>query len=199
MTRRLNWLLRQPHTIFCVDPQRTMISMSTYTVPAALACRRYLLLLLCLASCTGSPATLALRPDFEVMTPAGIASVSIRQSPLGMTDAEFTQLVRTGMERAAYRSVSTGRVEPPYPSQRIVWHVNSSIPSPTSRLVVNVFDEAYPYTYEEGTVSDEASPAMVTSVVQSMSKRLLGDITAQTNARKQADRQVPRIRTSDIS
>ena len=35
------------------------------------------------AACTGSPATLALRPDFEVKTSVGIASVSIREHCLG--------------------------------------------------------------------------------------------------------------------
>jgi hypothetical protein len=41
-------------------------------------------LLLCgLASCTGSPATLALQPAFEIMTPAGTTSVSIREAPAG--------------------------------------------------------------------------------------------------------------------
>jgi hypothetical protein len=166
---------------------------------AALVCTRYLLPLSCLASCTGSPTTLALQPSFEVMTPAGIASVSIRQSPPGMTDAEFTQAVRAGMERAAYSSASTGQVEPPYPSQRIVWHVDPSIPSPTSRLVVNVFDGAYPYAYEEETVSDGASPAMITSAVESLSERLRRDVAAQTNTEQQASGQVPQNRSNGIS
>ena len=157
---------------------------------------RYLLPLSCLAACTGSPAALALRPDFEVMTPAGIASVSIRQSPPGMTDAEFTQFIRAGMERAGYQDLRTGRVEAPYPSQRIVWHVNPSVPRPVSRLVVNVFDGAYPYAYEEGTVSNNASPAMITSVVESLSERLLGDVAAQTNRRKQVNRLVSQGRST---
>src|SRR5437870_1462977 len=66
------------------------------------ACTRSLLLLLGLAACTGSPASVASRPDFEVMTPAGLANVSIRQSPPGMTDAEFARFVLAGMERAAH-------------------------------------------------------------------------------------------------
>ena len=89
------------------------------------------------------------------------------------------------MKRAAYRSVSSDLIGPPYPSQRIVWHVNSSIPRPVSRLVVNVFDNADPYTYEECIVSNDASPAMITSVVESMTERLLGDVAARTNAREQ--------------
>ncbi len=55
--------------------------------PVALAGTRALLLFSGLTACTGSPATFALRPAFEVMTPAGVAGVSIRQSPPGMTDA----------------------------------------------------------------------------------------------------------------
>jgi hypothetical protein len=192
MTRKLNWRLRQPTPSGARVQQQTMIGMITHTVPAALACKRYLLLLSCLASCTGSPATLAMRPDFEVMTPAGVASVSIREAPLGMTDGEFTQLVRAGMKRAAYRSITTGWVGPPYPSQRIVWHVNLSVPHSVSQLVVNVFDEAYPYALEEGRISTDASPAMIASVVESMSDRLFGDMVTKTNTRKQADRDIPR-------
>ena len=95
--------------------------------------RRALLLLFGIASCIGSPAIVALQPDFEVMTSADIASVSIRQSPPGMTDAEFTTLVRVGMERAARGSVITGPVEPPFPSRRIVWHVDPSASRGISR------------------------------------------------------------------
>lgn len=185
MIRRLNWPLSHPTPSGARDQQRTMLGMFTYSVSAALACTRYLLLLSCLASWTGSPRTLTSRPDFAVMTPAGIARVSIRQAPFGMTDAEFTRLVRAGMKRAAYRSVSSDLIGPPYPSQRIVWHVNSSIPRPVSRLVVNVFDNADPYAYEECIVSNDASPAMITSVVESMTERLLGDVAARTNAREQ--------------
>src|SRR5689334_3646246 len=79
------------------------------------------LLLLGLAACTGSPAALALRPEFEVMTPAGVASVSIRQSPPGMTDAEFTSLVAAGMKHVAS---DAGPIDAPLPSQRIVWYVD---------------------------------------------------------------------------
>src|SRR5277367_190224 len=79
------------------------------------ACTRALLLVSGLAACTGSPATLALQPDFEVMTPAGIASVSVRQPLPGMTDAQFTQLVTTGMHRVARDNVTPGGVGSPTP------------------------------------------------------------------------------------
>jgi hypothetical protein len=134
-------------------------------IPGALAHTCALPLLCGLASCTGSPATLALQPAFDVMTPAGIVSVSIRESPAGMTDAEFTRLVMTGMQRAAPASVIAGRVAPPFPPQRIVWHVNLSAQRGISRLVVNVFDGANAYAYEQDTVTNGAPTAVVTSAV----------------------------------
>jgi hypothetical protein len=134
-----------------------------------------------LAACTGSPATLALRPDFEVMTPAGVASVGIRQSPSGMTDAEFAHLVSVGMARATPGAVIADRVQPPFPSQRIVWHVNPSASRGMSQLVVNVFNGANPYAYEQEAVTNDAPPAMITSAIESMSARLLADIVAQAN------------------
>lgn len=139
----------------------------------------YLLASLSLAACTGSPATLALPPAFEVMTPAGLASVSIRQSPPGMTDAEFTRLVSAGMQLAAFRKMRAGPAESPHPMQRIVWHVNPFSPKPMSQLVVNVFDGADPYAYEEVSLANDASQAAITSDVASMSARLLRDVAAQ--------------------
>lgn len=173
--------------------------MFAHITPAALARTRALLLLSGLAACTGSPATLALQPDFEVMTPAGIASVSIRQSPPGMTDAEFTQLVRVGMERAARGSAIAGRVEPPFPSQRIVWHVDPSPPMGSSRLVVNVFDGANPYAYEQETVTNGPPTAVITSAVESMSERLLADVAAQANMPNRLGRKVPQNGTNQTN
>ncbi len=170
--------------------------MLGYATSVALARARSALLLSCLASCTGSPGALALRPDFEVTTPAGIASVSMRQSPVGMTDAEFSRSVREGMACAGYRSVDTGRVNPPYPAQRIVWHVTPTGPRPISRLIVNVFNGEYPYAYEEATVSNDESPAAIASDVTSMSERLLDDIAAQASAHGVANRQAPQSRPS---
>ena len=170
--------------------------MFAFIAPGALAHARALLLLGGLASCTGSPATFALRPDFEVMTPAGIASVSIRQSPPGMTDAEFTQLVRVAMERAARGSVTAGRAEPPFPSQRIVWHAEQSASSGISRMVVNVFDGANPYAYQQETVTNGTPPAVIASAVESMSERLLADVAAQVNTPNLLDREVPQNGTN---
>lgn len=170
--------------------------MLGYATSAALGCARYALLLSCLASCTGSPATMASRPDLEVMTPEGVASVSMRQSPIGMTDVEFCGLVTEGMESAGYLSVDTGQVRPPYPSQRIVWHVTPSGPRPMSRLAVNVFDGGYPYAYEQTTISNDASPAVITSDIASMSQRLFDDIAARANAQEVANRQASQNRPS---
>src|SRR3978361_1446541 len=99
-----------------------------------------LILLFGLAACTGSPATLAIRPDFEIMTPAGLAGVSIRGAPYGMTDAEYSRLVRIGMEQAAPGSVKARAIDPPFPERRIVWHADTAAPRSVSRLLVNVFD-----------------------------------------------------------
>lgn len=149
----------------------------------AFAGKRAMLVLLALsgvAACTGSPATLALQPAFEVMTSAGWASVSIRQSPPGMTTAAFTRLVRMGMERAS-GSVMAGPVTPPFSPQRIVWHVNPSPSRGLSRLDVNVFNGAEPYVYELETVTNSAPTAVITSAIESMSERLLTDIAARAN------------------
>ena len=110
------------------------------------------------------------------MTPAGIASVSIRESPPGMTEAEFTRFVEAGMNHGAH---DTGRIEPPSPSQRIVWHVDPSASRGMSRLVVNVFDGASPYAYEQDTLPNSAPAAEVRFAVESISNRLMADIAAR--------------------
>jgi hypothetical protein len=147
--------------------------------PRASAVGLALGLLFDLAACTGSPSTLALQPDFEVTTAAGVASVSIRQSFPGMTYAEFTRLVRTGMERATPGDVLGKPVNPPFPWRRIVWHVNLGLLG-VSRLSVNVFDGSVPYAYEQEVLENGAPPGAITSAVRSMSKRLLADIAART-------------------
>ena len=144
-----------------------------------------------LAACASSPTTLALRPDFEVVTPAGVASVIIRESPDGMTDGEFAHLVSTGMTLGAPGSMIAGRIEPPFPSQRIVWHVNPSASRGTSRLVVNVFEGAHPYAYEQETVTDSAPTAALASAIESMSTRLLADVAARANMPRQLGHQAP--------
>jgi hypothetical protein len=145
---------------------------------SALAVGLALVLLLGAASCTGSPATLALPPDFEVMTQAGVASVSIRQSLPGTTNARFMEMVKTGMERAAPGRVLGGPVDTPFPSRRIVWHADPTASRGIARLVVNAFDGAIPYAYELETVADGAPTATVASAVEAMSTRLLAAMEA---------------------
>jgi len=147
---------------------------------SALAVGLALALPLASASCTGSPATLALPPDFEVMTQAGVASVSIRQPLLGMTNARFKEMVRTGMERAAPGRVLGSPVNPPFPLRRIVWHANPTASRGTTRLGVNAFDGAIPYAYEQETVANGAPTATVASAVEAMSTRLLAAMEAHT-------------------
>ncbi|HYZ62602.1 MAG TPA: hypothetical protein VE650_09115 [Acetobacteraceae bacterium] len=148
--------------------------------PAGLA-RAGTLLLWALASCTGSSTSVAMQPDFAVMTPAGLASVSIRQAPVGRTQADFAELVRAGMERAAPGSVIAGPLQAPFPSQRIVWHATQSISEGDSRVVVSVYNGANPYAYEQDTLTNVESAAGIRSTVRWMSERLMADIADQAS------------------
>jgi hypothetical protein len=125
------------------------------------------------AGCTGSPATLTMKPDFEVKTPAAIASVSIRGSLPGMTDSEFEQLVKTGMGRAAPGSVVSGLVETPFPQCRIVWHVNPDAGRGASTLSANIFDRSVPVAFEQQVVTDSAPTATITDAIKSVTSRLM--------------------------
>lgn len=140
-----------------------------------------LVLLLGPAACAVSPATLASQPDFVLVTPAGVAGVSVREALPGSTDAQSAELVRMGMEQAAPGSVIVGPVDPPFPSRRIVWHVNQIPPRGASRLVANVFNGTTPYAYEEEVIDDSAPTAATVCEVASISKRLLADIAAHAN------------------
>ncbi len=125
------------------------------------------------AACTGSPATLALRPDFEVKILGGIDSVSIRDSLPGMTDSEFAQLIRMGMGRASPGSVFPGPVEPPFPQCRIVWHVNPGSGRGVSALVVNIFDGSVPVAHEQEVVINSAPTATIANAIESVTRRLI--------------------------
>jgi hypothetical protein len=150
-----------------------MMGLKIFTVTMALG----------LAACTGSPAILASQPDFEVLTGAGLASVSIRQSPPGITDTEYAEWVKAAMERAAPGSVVTGPAEQPFPSRRIVWHADPTASRGMSRLVVNVFNGSVPYAYVQQVVANSAPRAVTSSAIESMSKQLLAAIAAQANTR----------------
>jgi hypothetical protein len=164
--------------VHLVLPDVAMLARST---PPALARARALLLLSGLAACTGAPATVAVQPDFQVMTPAGTVGVSMRQPLPGMTSEQFVQLVAAGMQRAQRDSPIAGRGEPTFSSQRIVWHDDPGDSRGFSRLIVNVFDGANPYAYEQATVSNDASPAVITSTVATMSARLMADIAGRVD------------------
>lgn len=129
--------------------------------------------LIALAACTGSPTTFALQPDFAMKTSAGIASVSIRESLPGVTDHEFEQMVRTGMERAAPGAELPDPVHAPFPPFRIVWHVSSNSSHGTSRLAVNIFNVSVPFAYEQAVVNNSASPTMIMRAIESMTRRLI--------------------------
>jgi hypothetical protein len=107
-----------------------------------------------------------------------------------MTDAEFTRVVVLGMDQAADESVFAGPVAPPFPERRVVWHVTPGPARGTSRLVVNVFNGAHPFVYEQETVANGAPAATIRSAVGSMSERLMADVATEANTRNRADRQV---------
>jgi hypothetical protein len=126
-----------------------------------------------LSACTGSPTTLATPPDFEVVTPRGMAGVSIRESSSSMTAAKFEQLVSAGMERDMPRSLVKGPPRAPFPAQRIVWHVDTTTAARgVLRLEVNVFNGSYPFAYEQQVVPNDAPPSLLASAIASMTSRL---------------------------
>jgi hypothetical protein len=106
---------------------------------------------------------------------------------IGGADTACTEIEMGGTERAAPASVIASRVEPPFPSGRIVSPVALSAQSGISRLVVTVFGGANPYAYEQDDVTTGA-PAAVTFAVEAMSERLQADVGAQA-AHAEATRQ----------
>lgn len=126
--------------------------------------------------CASSAETLALPPAFEVTTPTGMASVSIRESPPGMTNAEFTQIVARGMESAMPGSLVTTPTSMPYPTQRIVWHVNPMAGRGVTRLFVNVFNGPDAFAYEQQVLGNNAPPVVLRSAVASMTNQLMAEV-----------------------
>ena len=128
------------------------------------------------SACTGSQATLASRPDFDVTTSVGSASVSIRETPPEMTFAEFEQVVSAGMRSAMPTCGQTTPVAAPFPARRIVWHVYPVFPRGVSRLVVNVFDGSGP-TVEAQQVIDNTAPwSSVEYAVRTLTQRLMAKL-----------------------
>ncbi len=139
--------------------------------------KRYLTTLSLLISmaptaCTGSPATVALQPAFEVTTAGGPASVSIRETPPDMTFAEFEDAVRTGMRTAMPEAAQPTCVAVPFPDRRIVWHVYPIFPRGASRLVVNVFDGSVPFGHAQQVIDNSAPPTTIVYAVRTLTGRL---------------------------
>jgi hypothetical protein len=130
--------------------------------------------LLGVTGCTGSPATLALDPTFEIETPIGLAGVSIREAPPGTPAEAFVKMVRTGTEQGA----AVTAIDPPtatsspIPCMRIVWHVTSVAARGVSRLVVNLFTGATPFAYEQVVVANTAPPAAITYTIGMTTRQL---------------------------
>ncbi len=127
------------------------------------------------SSCTGSQTTLALRPDFDVATSAGPASVSIRETPPEMTFAEFERAVSAGMHSACPTSTQTKPVAP-FPDRRIVWHVYPIFPRGASRLVVNVFDGSAPTVKAQQVIDNTAPRSSVEYTVRTLTLRLMAEL-----------------------
>jgi hypothetical protein len=134
------------------------------------------------ASQLGARATTrALQPDFEVTTPVGPASVSIRETPPNMTFAEFEQEVGVGMRSAVPTSQQTTPVTTPFPTCRIVWHVYPDFIRGYSRLVVNAFDGSRPISDAQHIIDNTAPASTVVYAVRTLTERL----AAKVNQRNQ--------------
>ena len=129
-----------------------------------------------LSACTGSPATLASQPAFEVTTPTGLASVSIREAPSGMTLTEFEHAVSTGTRSVMPDSQQTTPATTQFPTRRIVWHVYPIPPAGTSRLVVNVFDGSVPFADAQQVIDNSAPRSTVVYAVRTLTERLSAEL-----------------------
>ena len=127
-------------------------------------------------ACTGSPATIALQPSFEVTTAGGPASVSIRETPPDMTFAEFEDAVRTGMQSAMPEAPQPTCIAAPSPDRRIVWHVYQIFPRGTSRLVVNVFNGSVPFEHAQQVIDNSAPPSTIVYAVRTLTGRLAAQL-----------------------
>jgi hypothetical protein len=96
--------------------------------------------------------------------------VSIRELPSEMADAEFEQLVAAGMVSAMPGRLVNGPARIPFPTRRIVWHVNPVASRGVVRLVVNVFDGSNAFAYEEQVVDNGAPRIVIESAIASMTR-----------------------------
>jgi len=130
---------------------------------------------LVVSACTGSPATLALPPEFDVATSAGPASVSIRETPPEMTFTEFKQAVSVGMQSAMPICAQTTTVAP-FPTRRIVWHVYPIFPRGASRLVVNVFDGSAATVEAQQVIDNTVPRSSIEYAVRVLTRRLMAKL-----------------------
>jgi hypothetical protein len=128
-------------------------------------------------ACTGLPANLSMRPDFEVATSVGTASVSIREPLPGLTYDESERLLRAGMASVTRVSSDDVSMVPPYPEHRIVWHVTPNGGRGTSRLAVNIFVGSVPVAYEQQVLDNSAPRGALTFAIASLTKRLITQYT----------------------
>ncbi len=132
-----------------------------------------LLTSIALTACAGSSATLAMQPDFEVITSTGPASVSIRGAPPDMTYAQFEHVVKADMELAMPANTRANTVAGPFPERRIVWHVLPMPPHGTLRLVVNIFNGSVPFAYEQQVIDGSAPTSDVAYAVEVLTGRVV--------------------------
>lgn len=126
-----------------------------------------------LAACSGSPATLAERPTFDITTPVGVSSVAIRNAPTGMTDDAFTSTVMDGMLDGCRCTYRLSHFIGPYPDYRIVWHVDPTVHGGMSHLVVRMFNGGGPFVYAQDDIRDGASRDVLEHTVAMLTRRLM--------------------------
>jgi hypothetical protein len=126
-----------------------------------------------LSGCTGSPATLAMKPDFDMVTPGGVVSVSVREALPGMPDNEFRDVVMTGMEHGCSCAAVASRPTGPYPERRIVWHVTSNTASlGVSTVAANIFNGSVPFASAQAVVPDGIESGALIDTVASITRQL---------------------------
>jgi hypothetical protein len=125
-----------------------------------------------LTACVSSPKILAQQPAFELQSPMGLASVSIRTPLPDRTDRESRRLVTTGMLRALPGATLLAPPTAPFPERRFVWHVSHDVPNGTSRLVLNQFEGSKAVAYVQEEVGADASDAELLAAIESMTRRL---------------------------
>jgi hypothetical protein len=118
-----------------------------------------------------------MRPDFEVTTLAGTASVGIREPLPGLTYDESEQLLRAGMASVTRVRSDDVSMAPPYPERRIVWHVTPTGGRGTSRIAVNIFVGSVPVAYEQQVVDNSAPRRALTFAIASLTRRLITQYT----------------------